>query len=492
MSVVGKLVCAAIVVALCTVHETSGHTQSAAQSAAVGVTAPLQKPTSLAFIQAPEIRAGNPAQRFPRGSRLVRMPLNAAGAAQGEPLLLTPGMFAAANPQVSFDGRKLIFAAQTTSSATWQVFEIPSEGGTPQQITHCASDCVQPAYLPENQIVYTELQGVGVNRTSQVQVSQGDGTYAHPITFGPGRFEVETVLRSGRLLLSANAPLVPANGSSQPRALYVIDPDGSGLSLFRQDNAKRATRSNAQESADGTILFVQQDMAQATSGQLAWIHPGALRAALIAVTLSGYASITELADGTFVASRRGTSQQFDLYRLPANGFGHGQLLYCGARSSSLQAVPIAPHLPALAYRSILHPERTSGRIVCLDAYASKDIASGHLSGHVTRVRVLTKAQNGEKILGEAPVELDGSFYATVPADLPIRLILIGSKGQILKQQRSWMWVRKGEDRGCFGCHESQTQAPQNRSPMTLLRMDTPTPLLGDATTTTAPHKAARP
>lgn len=492
MSFVGKLVYAAVVVALYTVHGTSGHTQSAARPATVGVTAPLQTPLSLAFVQAPEIRAGDPAQRFPRGSRLVRIHLDAAGIAQGEPISLTSGMFAAANPQVSFDGRKLLFAAQATRSATWQIFEIPSEGGVLQQITHCVSDCVQPAYLPDNQIVYTELQGVAVDRASQVQVSLGDGSHAHPITFGPGRFEVETVLRSGRLLLSADSPLVPANGPSQPRALYVIDPDGSGLALLRQDDTRRATRSNAKELADGTILFVQQDTVQNPSGQLAWIHPGALHAATIAGTQSGYASVTALADGTLVASWRITGQQFDLYRLPLNGFGHGQLLYRGSRNSSIQAVPIAPHPAPLAYRSILHPERTSGRMVCLDAYASKDVASGHLSGHVMRVRVLTKAQNGEKLLGEAPVESDGSFYATVPADLPIRLMLIGSKGQILKQQRSWMWVRTGEDRGCFGCHESQAQAPQNRSPMTLLRMDTPTPLLGDATATTTPNKAARP
>ena len=130
-------------------------------------------------------------------------------------------------------------------------------------------------------------------------------------------------------------------------------------------------------------------------------------------------------------------------------------------------------------------------MICLDAYASNDLPNGRLSGHIVRVRVLAKEQRSERVLGEAPVEADGSFYATVPADLPIRLMLLGPKGEVLKQQRSWIWIRKGEDRGCVGCHESQAQAPENRSPLTLLRMDTPT-LLTVTAPITSSRKAVRP
>ena len=153
---------------------------------------------------------------------------------------------------------------------------------------------------------------------------------------------------------------------------------------------------------------------------------------------------------------------------------------------------IAPHPAALAYHSILHPDHKSGRIICLDAYASKDFANGRLPGQIVRVRALVKSQYGEKILGEAPVEQDGSFYATVPADTPIRLQLLGAHGEVLRQQRSWMWVRTGEDRGCVGCHESQTLAPENRSPMTLQRFDTPTPLMGPVLVKPSTQRGAAP
>ena len=161
-------------------------------------------------------------------------------------------------------------------------------------------------------------------------------------------------------------------------------------------------------------------------------------------------------------------------------------------ASSLQPVLLAPHPVADAYRSILHPDRTSGRIVCLDAYASRDFLTGRIPVPITRVRVVAKTPAGEKSLGEAPVESDGSFYATLPSDLPVRFMLLGAHGEILKQQRSWIWVRPGEDRGCFGCHESQSLSPQNRSPLTLQRLDTPTSLLGETSNPPSPQKAAQP
>lgn len=486
MNVVGKRVGTAVIAAMCTLQEGSGLSQRVLQTTRAGTTTPLTADTNLAFIETPQIRSGDAAKRFPRGSRLVQLRIDGAGKPQGAPVSLAQGFFAAADPKVSFDGQKILFAAQKSPTATWQIFEMPSEGGGARQITHCAADCLHPVYLPEQWIAYTSLQGAGADRVSEVEVSRDNGADAHAITFGPGGFEVETVLRSGRLLLSAASPLVPSNGLRQKGSLYLIEPDGSGLRLLRQDVGFDVARGTAEELADGTILFVQQGTVQ-----LGWIRPGALHATTMAKAQSGYTSVHALDDGSVVASRRSVGQQLDLYRITLNSSATPTPIYRGPHSSSIDAVPLAAHPIVQAYRSILHPERASGRIVCLDAYASKDIASGHLSGHVARVRFVTRMQGGEKILGEAPVEKDGSFYATVPADLPIRLMLIGSTGAILKQQRSWMWVRTGEDRGCFGCHESQAQTPENRSPMTLQRMNTPTSLMGDATPATS-HRAARP
>jgi Hydrazine synthase alpha subunit middle domain len=492
MDVVGKVVCAGLGLALCALYKAPAFTQSAAQAAEAVVASALQGPTDIAFIQTPEFTADDPARRFPLGSRLVRLHLGAEGTAPSVVTPLSPQFFAAADPQVSFDGRNLLFAAQTQRNATWQIWEISVEGGSPRQVTHCSGDCAQPAYLPDCQIAYTSLRGADRARTSEVQVSRNDGSDAHPITFGPGRYEVEAILRSGRLLLSGESPLGYSREPEPLRTLYLVDPDGSGLMLLRQDDTAGTIRSGAVELADGTILFMPRNTASISEERLAWIRPGALHSVPFVPARSGYASATAVDDGTLLVSRRAPGHWYDLYQLSPNSSGREQLLYRDAHASSVQAVLIAPHPVALAYRSILHPDRKSGRIICLNAYASKDFPSGRLAGQIVRVRALLKTPDGEKILGEAPVERDGSFYATVPADLPIRLQLIGAHGEVLKQQRSWMWVRTGEDRGCVGCHESQALAPENRSPMTLQRMDTPTPLMGELVPSPGTQTGARP
>ncbi len=491
MDVVGKVACAAMGVTLCILGEAALAQRTAWPVGAV-VTSTFQSPTDIAFIQTPQYTVGDPARRFPLGSLLVSLRLGADGTAPSAVTPLTQQFFAAADPQVSFDGRNLLFAGQTQRDATWQIWEIPAEGGSPRQVTHCIGDCVQPMYLPEGQIAYTWLQGAGSDRMSEVQVCRDDGSNAHPITFGPGRFEVEAALRSGRLLLSAESPLIGTSEANQPRTLYLIDPDGSGLMLLRQDDTSGAIRSGAIELADGSLLFMQRNAASASAERLERVLPGALRATAVEAARSGYASAKAVGDGALVVSRRTSGHRFDIYQLSVNNNGGERLLYWDARASSIQAVVIAPHPLALAYRSILHPDRKLGRIICLDAYASKDFANGRLPGQIVRVRALVKSQYGEKILGEAPVERDGSFYATVPADTPIRLQLLGAHGEVLKQQRSWMWVRTGEDRGCVGCHESQALAPENRSPMTLQRFDTPTPLMEQVDVNPGEQKGARP
>jgi hypothetical protein len=489
MDVVGKVACAAIGIALCVLGEAAASTQSAEQPV---VASPLQRLTDIAFIETPEFRLGDLARRFPLGSRLMRVRLRAQGAVPSPITPLTPQFFAAADPQASSDGRKLLFAGQTRPNATWQIWEMSVEGGSPRQVTHCIEDCFQPVYLPSDEIAYTSLRGADPARTSQVLVCRNDGTDAHAITFGPGGYEIETILRSGRLLLSADWPLVDVPSLTRQRTLYLIDPDGSGLMLLRQDSTAQTIRSGAVELPDGTIVFTLRNATDISQGRLSWIRPGALHATPIEHARSGYTSATSLDDGTLLVSRRTPGHPFDLYQLSLGSGGRERLLYRDAHASSLQAVAIESHPAALAYHSILHPDSKSGRIICLDAYASKDFANGRLPGQIVSVRALLKTQEGEKILGEAPVERDGSFYATLPADVAIRLQLIGTHGEVVKQQRSWMWVRTGEDRGCVGCHESQALAPENHSPMTLRRLDTPTPLMGEVAPNPGTQKESRP
>ena len=434
----------------------------------------------IAFIETPLLVPGEPRKRFPQGSRLVRMTM---GAQPRTPVNLTPQFFAVADPRTSFDGAQVLFSAQTEKNSGWQIWEMAADGSRPRQLTHCLGDCLQAAYLPRNQIVYTAIGGNGPQRSSTLYVSQWNGENAHPITFGPGNFQVETVLHSGRVLVSAERPLLAGGKGWGHRALYTIRPDGTGLHLFRQDASVNSVRGGAEELEDGTILFVEgKGAAQQVGGELAWIPPGSLHAAEITTLPSVYESAHELQAGNLMVAKQNsgpsaTNRTFDLYSFDLASRTLGDRLYRQPKSSSVSPVPFAPHPVPLYYPSILHPEEKTGRFLCLNSYISADAAHGHIAGHIAQVRVIALEQgHHERILGNAPVEKDGSFYMTVPSDTPIRFELLGARGAVIRAQKSWIWTRPGEDRGCLGCHESQALAPENRWPLTLNRSDTPTPV----------------
>jgi len=65
-----------------------------------------------------------------------------------------------------------------------------------------------------------------------------------------------------------------------------------------------------------------------------------------------------------------------------------------------------------------------------------------------------------RVLGEAPVETDGSLQLLVPADVPLEIQALDADGMALAACH-WIWVKQKENRGCIGCHENPELVPQN-------------------------------
>ncbi len=444
---------------------------------------------ALAFVEAPVIRGGPPESRFPQGSELAILEPGA-----GQPVLrkLTPHFFAVADPRVSFDGKTLLFSGQTSSGGRWQIWTVGVTSDRAQQLSHCPGDCLLPAFLPRGEIVYTSIQGSGVRRESELYVSDDDGAHAHPITFGPGDYEVEAVLRSGRLLISAKWPLLPGSYEAGDRSLYILRPDGSGLRSLRDDKTPGVRRASATELANGAILFIQKPKAggERASGDLEWILPGHLHATAVAEMRGQFESATQASAGRLIVAERdstGERRGFALYLIDPTRKAAPVLVYRNSQMSAVQPAVLAPYPAPLEYPSILHPQEATGRVLCLDAYLSQDFSGEHLPGRIVDVRVIALRRSGkrEQVLGDAPVEKDGSFYATIPADMPVRFELIGPAGRILQAQQSWIWTRNGEDRACLGCHESHALAPPDHWPIVLRRFDMPI-ALGVTSTTRKP------
>ncbi len=454
-------------------------------------TATVKARPGLVFVQAAVVLDVNIPLRFPSGSRIVRLLSESK-----QVVNLTPEFFAAADPQVEFNGAKVLFSAQKNAGEKWQIWEMNADGSGKRQITNCSEDCVRGAYLPAGEIVFTVAGQRKGRPKSYLAVSKTDGSQMHPITFGPGNFWLETVLRDGRVLASASSPLQENEAAEKTRLLYTLRPDGAALESFRCDHQTSVKRGEASELEDGSVIFVKTSSTrETTAGTLAEVRRGDAGESAVGNRGMQYRSPRALAGDKLVVSRAAAVQsttpvKFDLYAFDLKKQLDGELIYSDAKLSSIQAVPLIANPVPKQFWSTLNLDANSGYFISLNSYDSLEGVRGRLAAAIARVRVISlESVNGrERSLGEAPVEKDGSFYVEVLANQPVRFELLDDEGQTIVAERSWIWTRPGEQRGCPGCHGDKALAPENRWPLTLKRFDTPTALLEKENAAETAHK----
>ncbi|MBN2506823.1 MAG: discoidin domain-containing protein [Verrucomicrobia bacterium] len=69
-----------------------------------------------------------------------------------------------------------------------------------------------------------------------------------------------------------------------------------------------------------------------------------------------------------------------------------------------------------------------------------------------------------RILGDVPVDADGSAHFQVPADTAVYFQLLDERRMELRRMRSFLSFQPGERRACVGCHESRAAAPPPGKP----------------------------
>lgn len=68
-------------------------------------------------------------------------------------------------------------------------------GSDKQQITHGSANCLRPAYLPRNQVVYTVVTGKGARQTAPIQLTSAPGTSSLKQFCTEGSFSFRLSLR---------------------------------------------------------------------------------------------------------------------------------------------------------------------------------------------------------------------------------------------------------------------------------------------------------
>ena len=84
--------------------------------------------------------------------------------------------------------------------------------------------------------------------------------------------------------------------------------------------------------------------------------------------------------------------------------------------------------------------------------------------------------SNKRILGEVPVEADGSVYFEMPAERFVFFQALDKDGLMVQSMRSGTSLQRGEQAGCTGCHESRYDSPLPQTgvvPLALKRSASP-------------------
>lgn len=366
---------------------------------------------------------------------------------------------ASADPNVSFDGQRVLFSGKEHPQDPWQIWEIALDSGTARRVTTGSDDCVRPFYLPEDRVVYAcRIAGSYVTEAADL-----GGGKPLVLTYGPANFLPTDILRDGRVLFEAGYPL----GTETTPEIYTVYSDGSGVESYRCDHGP--PRHSGKQNSSGDIIFV-------SGGGLSKFTSARAQEVPVPAPRGEYAGdIAELAFGDWLMSwRQDSGSRFRLVRWRA-GAKEPETVLADNNANDFQPTLIASRAAPNHHPSGLH-DWANANLLCLNAYTSKYKFAAE---SVRNVRLYTREGNGAtKLLGTAPVEKDGSFFVQVPTEQPLQIELLDASGKTLKRQSGFFWMRRGEQRACVGCHAGPETAPENAVPQILLKSTTPADMTG--------------
>ena len=224
------------------------------------------------------------------------------------------------------------------------------------------------------------------------------------------------------------------------------------------------------ELPDGQVGFIASSGAQTNESwpeAVRMARPFLSRHRLFPFTPNGCRSVEADGNGALLACFK-NQESFAVFKLETDAKEIGAPLFDDPAQDDIEAISLLEHPEPMGRISALNLTNNAGTILCMNANFTRN-AAGDPGVKAERVRVLArKAMGPEQTLGEVKLEPDGSFLVKVPADVPIGFETLDEQGRVIHRLPPSIWVRRGENRSCLGCHEPHNRSPRNHRPMAVI------------------------
>jgi hypothetical protein len=428
------------------------------------------------------------------------------------------------DPEVSFDGKKIIFSYRESIEKNYHIAEINADGSGFRLLTSAedASD-IDPLYLPDGSIVFSstrETKYCMCNRhiMANLFTMESDGANINQLGFSTLFEGHSALLNDGRIVYDRWEYVDRNFGDAQ--GLWTVFPDGTRHEIYYGNNTNspggiidpRAIPGSyyllcnfsschdrpwgalavidRSKGVDGkqSVVKIWPEEAYDMIGQGNWDQFMQIK--------TRYEDPYPLNENYFLVSRliqpvgtEGANEKMGIYLIGMDGTE--KLIHEGDKGC-FDPMPLAPRFkpPVLPVKRIY--DDAPGYFYIQDVYEGTHM-EGVEKGDVKYVRVIESPPKqtwtqpswggqgqqapgmnwhsfeNKKILGEVPVEEDGSAYFEVPHSTFLFFQLLDENKKMVQSMRSGTMVQPGETYGCIGCHEDRLSVPANpnRMPMAM-------------------------
>ena len=420
---------------------------------------------------------------YKQGGRLCKMDLRTRNLA----VLLDDPKGGVRDPQVHYDGHKIVFSYRKGGQPYYHLYEIGVNGTNLAQLTDGPHNDIEPTYLPDGGIMFcsdrcNRFVNCWISPVATLYRCEGDGSGIRIISPNIEHDNTPWMLPDGRVAYMRWEYV--DRSQSHFHHLWTTNPDGTAqMVLFGNQHAGFA--------------MLDAKPIPGTDKLVASFSPGHGRP-----EHAGYVTIVDCRTGpddlTAVRriSRRGPTYR-DPYPLSVDCFlvamgGEIRVMDGAGNTETIYRLPeaekqLACHEPRpirARTREPVIPSRVNatsqtGRLVLADVYKGRNMA-GVRRGDITELLVLEQLPKPvnfsggmwpisiggtftlARILGTVPVEPDGSAHMEVPALRSLFFVALDKHKLSVKRMHSFLTVQPGETTGCVGCHEKRLVPPPSQ------------------------------
>jgi hypothetical protein len=421
----------------------------------------------------------------------------------GNVRVLSEGFHAACDADVSFDGQRVLFAGKKGQDSRWRIWEMGLEGQGLRPVSPETLEARSPIYAstlftldspePWFTTVFVGWEET-VNEAGRASASslyniKLGGTDLRRLTFNPNHNFDPFQMWDGRVIYSAERYRNEPGGQDGRVGLHAIHIEGADMELYGGELGERIQQMGC-ATERGLILFVESE-------QAAWDGAGELACVEQRRPHVTYRRLTEDSSQVFLYPSPWRDNRVLVSRRPTAGQDTCGVFCFDADTRQcdpvfdspdyhdVQAKLVRPRNRPDGHSTVVDTKLNTGLFYGLNCYDADPRMAPHLQpGMVKRVRFIEGMPQPaatsslpagaralfvpRRLVGEAPVEADGSFNVEVPADTPMLLQTLDERGLALANC-GWIWVKPQEKRGCIGCHEDPERIPENEYVLALRR-----------------------